>query len=1285
MVTEPLVTESVVNNTPYELSVIILCFNHLEYTKKCIESVLLNTNNKNYNIIIVNNASTDETLEYLNHISLNNNLISVIHNTSNLGFSKGMNIGVKTTTSEYIILLNNDTIVNKNWDIELLNILEENADVYAVTPITNSSGNESCVYVEHTDALDFFDQISKIQSTLLSNFQSSSLALFCGAFRRRNFIELDYLDENYINGWEDDDLYEKINKIKKKVIVTSQSVVYHYGSVTVGNLAYSNNDNNPNKLYFENKWNKLWSSKRCNNIMTYPREPSPKNIRIYKYICITGNDDGGSYFWALHYYKYFKLIKNQKDFKDIIITDKTSIILNSFLLSNITLDFLQDIKNKTNCKILVPIHDYYWFCDNIHYLYDITIHSIYIDKNRKHLPHMIQLYKLADKFLVSTQTILNNIKHLIPNNYLDKFFISSETWSINLELSNKCSINENNITDSINIGVFIIIDECKGVEQVNYLKTNFKFYNYKKINFYIVGQNIPFYKNTYESFIQHVNRYQIHSFLLLNKYGETWCYTLDKILISGLPLFYNNIGVFKDRIIPDKTRYCINCNDESEYYDFNKLKNNFINFLNVIQSNTTQTKKNINIKKFAVYFPQFHTIKENNISFYNEYNDIKNLNICPEALYAINEISYSKDTPNLNMLKLKSTDEYNLLNDDLIDNQVTILKEYNFTGLAVYYYWFSENSITNKNLIMFDVIEKILNKTINVFFIWANENWTDNVAFTQKNSKHTIKNNYNEDEIRKHCIFLATCFKHPNYYKIQNKPVFYIHHPWFFDNLDLFEQILNQQCIGNGFNGVHLKINDMNTDITTIKDNKNHYYSFHPNYKKSTLGIVLNQPSCAAYLDYTDYVNKLSFVTNVQCIFFDFDNYARLVKPNKIKHRTKCINNSVCNHIKYMNKISDYYQSIENDDSDPFILLFNAFNEWGEKMHIEPSEKYNTYYLDLINTVFKKPNTETNTNTNTKTNTKTNTDTKTNTKTNTDTNTDTNIDTETNTETNKPKTLIGKNNILFLINDTNKELEIHCNNLLKVYDLELSRFTFKNYYLFVYPDKSVVYKDFLPEPYVCKYRPALDLYKQKLKNVYDLYEILKNENDVYYKTDTHINIKGNYMVYKFFISIINTILNLNIQPKELIIYCKQCILKNLPYGLGDLTWPKNLGIQYYGDLNDLFYFNNEVTWFLNQYIIQNDNNSIRFLTHVLEDTTYSLHNETVNWDIISKFIIYVKNINKIPLKVIIFYGSSLAHILPLYFEIFNEIYFVKSEYSNNLINLIDPNYVFDFTIERFLR
>lgn len=284
----------------------------------------------------------------------------------------------------------------------------------------------------------------------------------------------------------------------------------------------------------------------------------------------------------------------------------------------------------------------------------------------------------------------------------------------------------------------------------------------------------------------------------------------------------------------------------------------------------------------------------------------------------------------------------------------------------------------------------------------------------------------------------------------------------------------------------------------------------------------------------------------------------------------------------------------------------------------------------------------------------------------------------------EPKTLIGKNNVLFLTNDSGKELQIHCENLNLINDMTLSRFTFNNYWLFVYPNKSLIYKDFLPDNFVVRYRPALRVYKNKFKdNIYDLYSFLKDETDVYYKTDTHINFKGNYSVYRFFINTINSRLNLNLVPKELSLSVKLCNLSELQLGIGDLTWPVNLGNQHLANTVDNYYYSNESPSFYCVHKINNED-GIRFLDYNLNDNTYLLENQVVNWDIVSKYIIYKKNDNIHNLKVLFFYDSFFLGALPLYLNLFSEVYFVKDVYSNDIINLIKPTFVFEFRVERFL-
>jgi len=282
------------------------------------------------------------------------------------------------------------------------------------------------------------------------------------------------------------------------------------------------------------------------------------------------------------------------------------------------------------------------------------------------------------------------------------------------------------------------------------------------------------------------------------------------------------------------------------------------------------------------------------------------------------------------------------------------------------------------------------------------------------------------------------------------------------------------------------------------------------------------------------------------------------------------------------------------------------------------------------------------------------------------------------------KCLIGKNNYLFLINDSCNELQIHCNNLNLIKDKSLSHIKFKNYMIIIFPDKSLYYKKYLPDEYIVKYRPGVDLYKTILGNkVFDAYEFMKDTNDLYYKTDTHINLKGNYLVYLEFINKCNSDYNMNLKPKVININVKENVkLSSLNIGIGDLTWSMNVGDQILDDTNDNYYYSNDITEFYLRYKIQNTD--YLFYNYKLENKTKELENKIVDWNIISSYIIYKNNNLKEKNKVLIFYDSFLINMIPIYIELFNEVYFIKNVYNNELIDLINPDYIFEFKIERFL-
>ncbi len=452
-----------------------------------------------------------------------------------------------------------------------------------------------------------------------------------------------------------------------------------------------------------------------------------------------------------------------------------------------------------------------------------------------------------------------------------------------------------------------------------------------------------------------------------------------------MPILYNNFGSFKERI-PEKDNYIKVFDSEYDVNSIDKLMEEFEKMLDYVISNNGKyndkmkddfiikynpfydtlfrntdsiddiqkidehlnnlhhkNKKKYNIihnkiKPFAVYFPQFHEIEENNVNFYKGYTDIVNLSMLTQDQFDFKTpLHYLHDSENIL--------DYDLTNMEIINKQIKIAKSYGLCGFAIYYYWFSKNSITNRNMIMENVINKFFEKNyedFKVFFIWANENWSDNPSFGKKN-KNIIKNVYNEENFQKNINNLIKYFKHENYLKIDNKPIFMLHHPWFMDDsqIDIFKNLLDIECNKSNFDGVYLIINSM------YKCHENNYnYNFHPNYKNINNNIYMKDDK--RILNYSRYIHNLKYNgENIESILFDFNSTARLFKPNKLNLVTDTINNTYFYHDKMLNKMLDRYKTNNRSDIQK-IFLINSWNEWGERMAIEPSEETKFYYLELI-------------------------------------------------------------------------------------------------------------------------------------------------------------------------------------------------------------------------------------------------------------------------------------------------------------------------------------------------
>lgn len=98
-------------NAP-KVSVIVLNYNGKRYLRDCFEAIRKNTKYLNYEAVMVDNNSTDGSVDFVKSTFPG---VKIIETGENWGFAAGNNIGIKKTNSKYVFLLNNDTIVQPYW------------------------------------------------------------------------------------------------------------------------------------------------------------------------------------------------------------------------------------------------------------------------------------------------------------------------------------------------------------------------------------------------------------------------------------------------------------------------------------------------------------------------------------------------------------------------------------------------------------------------------------------------------------------------------------------------------------------------------------------------------------------------------------------------------------------------------------------------------------------------------------------------------------------------------------------------------------------------------------------------------------------------------------------------------------------------------------------------------------------------------------------------------------------------------------------------------------------
>ncbi len=307
------------------IAIAILNYNGREYLESFLPSVLESSNSEDIDVVVIDNHSSDKSVDYIKEWHPE---VKLIEFRKNYGFAEGYNRGLRQMDYEYIVLLNSDVLVEDGWLDGIIRHMDNNKTVAACQPKILSLEHKD--HFEYAGAaggmMDFlaypfcagriFDTIEKDlgqYDDLVEIFWSSGAAM---VIRKDLFEKIGGFDPSYFAHMEEIDLCWRLQRAGYKIHSVNSSKVYHLGG---GTLDYGN----ARKTYLNFRNNLatlIKNNASINLIWLFPLRLILDGIAGLKYAS-GGNFDST---WAIiksHFYVYtniFNIYKRKSDYNKLV-------------------------------------------------------------------------------------------------------------------------------------------------------------------------------------------------------------------------------------------------------------------------------------------------------------------------------------------------------------------------------------------------------------------------------------------------------------------------------------------------------------------------------------------------------------------------------------------------------------------------------------------------------------------------------------------------------------------------------------------------------------------------------------------------------------------------------------------------------------------------------------------------------------------------------------------------------------------------------------------------------
>ncbi|MDX1379180.1 MAG: glycosyltransferase family 2 protein [Anaerolineales bacterium] len=220
-----------------DMSIVLVCWNNKDYLDPCLKSLYEGGLKSSYDVVVVDNGSTDGSQQMLTEKYPE---VKIIQNEGNVGLGKASNQGIEVTNGRYVLLLNNDTLVNGPALDMLVEFLDAHPEAGAAAgKLLNPDGSFQSGFAPFSTLLEEFLIVTHIGEMLWAGYPSHGdskeikatgwMSSACLLVRRAALDQIGLLDESYFIYGDEADLQYRLNKEGWKVYFLPKSSIIHFG------------------------------------------------------------------------------------------------------------------------------------------------------------------------------------------------------------------------------------------------------------------------------------------------------------------------------------------------------------------------------------------------------------------------------------------------------------------------------------------------------------------------------------------------------------------------------------------------------------------------------------------------------------------------------------------------------------------------------------------------------------------------------------------------------------------------------------------------------------------------------------------------------------------------------------------------------------------------------------------------------------------------------------------------------------------------------------------------